>query len=85
MARVMAEMILRREWKRPKRRITRRARRDRTKPVGSLVTAMERRDMITMKQSSQDLRRSPRLASAKPTLFDGPAAAWPAGVVSKDL
>ena len=41
--------------------------------------------MITMKQSSQDLRRSPRLASAKPTLFDGPAAAWPAGVVSKDL
>ena len=60
MARERAEMILRREWKRPKRRMTRRARRTRTKPVGSLVTTMERRDMMTMKESSHDLPPPPR-------------------------
>ena len=55
MASVIAEMILRNEWKRPNNRMTRRARRTRTKPVGSLVTAMESRDMPTMKESSHDL------------------------------
>ena len=45
---------------RPKMRMTRRARRTRTKPVGSLVTTMERRDMMTMKESSHDLPPPPR-------------------------
>ena len=60
-ASVMAVMILRRAWNRPNSLITRRDRRTRTKPVGSLVT--ERSDMPTMKQSSQDLRHSTHAAS----------------------
>mmetsp|Transcript_37886 Transcript_37886/g.100823 ORF Transcript_37886/g.100823 Transcript_37886/m.100823 type:complete len:221 (-) Transcript_37886:414-1076(-) len=48
-----AWMIFLRDLTRPKRRMTRRARRMRTMPVGWLVTIRERIDMVTMKTSSQ--------------------------------
>ena len=48
-----AEMILRSDLTRPKRRMTRRARKMRTMPVGWLVTMSDMTDMATMKVSSR--------------------------------
>ena len=48
-----AEIIFLSDLTRPKRRMTRRARRMRTMPVGWLVTMSDMRDMATMKASNR--------------------------------
>ena len=52
MAIVRAEMIFLSDLTRPKSRMTRRARRIRTMPVGSLVMTVEMRLIVMMKVSS---------------------------------